>query len=80
MKADHLIEMANQIGLFFDSLPDREEALTGIADHIRRFWEPRMRRTLLAELDRGAQQAGLTEIVFAALTKHRDSLMPAAAA
>ncbi len=80
MKADHLIEMANQIGLFFDSLPDREEALTGIADHIRRFWEPRMRRVLLAELDGGAAQAGFSEIVYAALTKHRESLTPAAVA
>ncbi|WP_322015935.1 formate dehydrogenase subunit delta [Paraburkholderia sp. J12] len=80
MKADHLIEMANQIGMFFDSLPDREEALTGIADHIRRFWEPRMRRVLLAELDSGAVQAGFSEIVYAALTKHRESLTPAAAA
>ncbi|CAB3787021.1 hypothetical protein LMG28688_02393 [Paraburkholderia caffeinitolerans] len=85
MKADNLIEMANQIGSFFDSLPDREEALTGIAEHIRKFWEPRMRRTLLAALDApasngDAQQAGFTEIVFAALTQHRDSLTPAAAA
>ncbi|MDR3101286.1 MAG: formate dehydrogenase subunit delta [Paraburkholderia sp.] len=85
MKADNLIEMANQIGMFFDSLPDREEALTGIADHIRKFWEPRMRRTLLTALDGTAahadvQQGGFTEIVLAALTKHRDSLVPAAAA
>ncbi|CAM2179192.1 formate dehydrogenase subunit delta [Paraburkholderia sacchari] len=85
MKADHLIEMANQIGSFFDSLPDREEALTGIAEHIRKFWEPRMRRTLLAALDStaaeaGAGQAGFTEIVAAALKRHRDSLTPAAAA
>ncbi|NLP62358.1 formate dehydrogenase subunit delta [Paraburkholderia sacchari] len=84
MKADHLIEMANQIGSFFDSLPDREEALTGIAEHIRKFWEPRMRRTLLAALDgagadAGAEQAGFTEIVAAALKRHRDSLTPAAA-
>ena len=80
MKADNLIEMANQIGMFFDSLPDREEALTGIAEHIRKFWEPRMRRTLLAVLDGNAQEAGFTEIVLAALTKHRDSLVPATAA
>jgi len=79
MKADHLIEMANQIGMFFDSLPDREEALTGIAEHIRKFWEPRMRRTLLAALDGGGEQAGFTEIVLASLTKHREALTPAAA-
>ena len=79
MKADHLIEMANQIGMFFDSLPDREEALTGIAEHIRKFWEPRMRRTLLAALDGEGEQAGFTEIVRASLTKHREALVPAAA-
>jgi formate dehydrogenase subunit delta len=79
MKADHLIEMANQIGMFFDSLPDREEALTGIAEHIRKFWEPRMRRTLLAALDDHAEEAGFSEIVVAALTKYRETLMPAAA-
>ena len=79
MKADHLIDMANQIGMFFESLPDREEALTGIAEHIRKFWEPRMRRTLLAALDGEGENAGFTEIVLAALTKHREALMPAAA-
>lgn len=79
MKADHLIEMANQIGMFFDSLPDREEALTGIAEHIRKFWEPRMRRTLLAALDGEGEQAGFTEIVLASLTKHREALVPAVA-
>ena len=80
MKADNLIEMANQIGMFFDSLPDRDEALTGIAEHIRKFWEPRMRRTLLSALDGNAEEAGFTEIVLAALTKYRDSLTPAATA
>ena len=80
MKADHLIEMANQIGMFFDSLPDREEALTGIAEHIRKFWEPRMRRTLLAALDGNAKEAGFSEIVVDALTKYREKLEPAAAA
>lgn len=80
MKADNLIEMANQIGMFFDSLPDRDEALTGIAEHIRKFWEPRMRRTLLNALDGDAEEAGFTEIVLAALTKYRDSLAPAATA
>jgi formate dehydrogenase subunit delta len=80
MKADHLIDMANQIGMFFDSLPDRDEALFDIAEHIRRFWEPRMRRVLLAELDSRGEAAGFTEIVFAALVKYRESLTPAVAA
>ncbi|WP_321792688.1 formate dehydrogenase subunit delta [Burkholderia pyrrocinia] len=81
MNNDHLIDMANQIGAFFDSMPDRDEALTGIAEHIRRFWEPRMRRALLAALDdpsgEGAQRAA--PIVRDAIAAHRASLAPAAA-
>ena len=80
MNQHHLIEMANQIGGFFESLPDRDEALFDIAEHIRKFWEPRMRRTILAALDSGeAHESGLSEIVEAALRKHRDALTPAEA-
>lgn len=81
MDEQNLIEMANRIGEFFDSMPDREEALAGVADHIRRFWEPRMRRALLAALDRpdaGGAQA-ISPIVKEALLVHRDTLTPTAA-
>ncbi|HEY1611075.1 MAG TPA: formate dehydrogenase subunit delta [Paraburkholderia sp.] len=81
MNLHHLIEMANQIGEFFESLPDRDEALFDIAEHIRKFWEPRMRRTLLAALDNGtAREEGLSEIAETALKRHRESLTPAEAA
>jgi formate dehydrogenase subunit delta len=78
MDEQNLIDMANRIGDFFDSMPDRDEALTGIADHIRRFWEPRMRRTLLTALDEGRGQA-LSAIVTEAIALHRDELTPKAA-
>ncbi|MFA5487846.1 MAG: formate dehydrogenase subunit delta [Candidimonas sp.] len=45
-----LIDMANRIGAFFESLPDREEGLRGVATHIRNFWDPRMRADLLGFL------------------------------
>lgn len=81
MDNQNLIDMANRIGDFFDSMPDRDEALDGIADHIRRFWEPRMRRALLSTLDTpddgGIEMSG---IVREALLKHRESLTPAASA
>ncbi|WP_295960870.1 formate dehydrogenase subunit delta [Rhodoferax sp.] len=76
MKADNLIRMANQIGEFFETMPEREEALDDIATHIRKFWEPRMRRALLAALDTDEAQ-GMREIVLAALRKHRADLQPA---
>ena len=79
MDQHHLIDMANQIGAFFDSLPDRDEALDDIASHIRRFWEPRMRRALFVALDEPGAEHRFSEIVYAAVTKHRASLTPAAA-
>jgi formate dehydrogenase subunit delta len=32
-------------------VPDRKRAMGDIADHIRKFWEPRMRRQILEYLD-----------------------------
>ncbi|MGO4808998.1 formate dehydrogenase subunit delta [Cupriavidus sp. 2MCAB6] len=73
MNSDNLVKMANQIGTFFEAMPDREEAVADIASHIKRFWEPRMRRALLARMDSG-EDAGLDEIVLLAVTRHRGVL------
>ncbi|KJK25103.1 formate dehydrogenase [Burkholderiaceae bacterium 16] len=73
MNSDNLVKMANQIGTFFEAMPDREEAVADIASHIKRFWEPRMRRALLARMDSGGD-AGLDEIVLLAVTRHRGVL------
>ena len=78
MDTHNLIVMANRIGDFFVAQPDRDEALAGIAEHLRKFWEPRMRSEILSVL--GTDTATeLDEIVAAALTKHRAQLQPAAA-
>ena len=68
-----LVHMANRIGEFFQAMPDREEALQGVATHIRKFWDPRMRRQLLAYVDQ-AQGKGLSELVLSALHAHRSTL------
>ncbi|WP_454720258.1 MULTISPECIES: formate dehydrogenase subunit delta [Cupriavidus] len=73
MNTDNLVKMANQIGTFFSAMPDREEALTDIASHIKRFWDPRMRRALLAQVD-GGQADGLDDIVRQAVMRHRGLL------
>ena len=52
MSADRLIYMANQIGKFFQS-QGHDKAVAGIAEHIKKFWDPRMRRGLFAHLDAG---------------------------
>jgi formate dehydrogenase subunit delta len=56
MSLDKLVYMANQIGKFFDS-QGREQAAAGTADHIRKFWDPRMRAEIVAHLRAGG--AGL---------------------
>jgi len=73
MHIDSLIRMANQIGVFFEAMPDRAEALDGIVQHLTRFWNPRMRRELLAHVDGGAG-AGLKSIVADAISRHRGEL------
>lgn len=50
MNPTNLIRMANQIGAFFEAMPEREQAVQDVAAHIRRSWEPRMREAFLAHL------------------------------
>lgn len=60
MSAERLVQMANDIGHFFKSEPLREDAVAGIADHIKRFWTPRMRAQIAEHLSKGG--AGLEEL------------------
>ena len=68
MSPDKLVYMANQIGKFFTSQgPDK--AAAGIAEHIAKFWDPRMRAAIFAYLDAGG--AGLDPPVRAAIDRLR---------
>jgi formate dehydrogenase subunit delta len=60
--------MANQIGKFFQS-QGPEKAVAGTAEHIRKFWDPRMRNAIFAHLDAGG--AGLDPNVREAINKLR---------
>ena len=66
----HLVQMANSIGDFFSAMPDEAEARRDLAAHIRRFWEPRMRRSIFEHIDQ-RQGDGLQAIVLLALQEHR---------
>ncbi|WP_267555310.1 formate dehydrogenase subunit delta [Rhizobium rhizogenes] len=67
--ATKLIYMANQIATFFKTQP-ASEAVQGVATHINKFWEPRMRRQLFEIIDQG--DSGLSPLVLeAALLIHR---------
>ena len=67
MDNSNLIKMANNIGAFFKSEPDRELAIQGVEQHIRNSWEPRMRKQIIEYLDNGG--ADLMDIVAEAVKK-----------
>jgi formate dehydrogenase subunit delta len=75
MSLDKLIYMANQIGKFFTS-QGPEKAATGTADHIKKFWDPRMRAAIFAHLEAGG--AGLDPVVRAALERLEEAKSGAA--
>jgi formate dehydrogenase subunit delta len=52
MSPDKLVCMANQIGTFVAS-QGADEAIAGTADHIKKFWDPRMRAAIFAHLEAG---------------------------
>ena len=54
MSPDRLVYMANQIGKFFES-QRANEVVPGIANHIRKFWDPRMRTAIFAYMDAGGE-------------------------
>jgi formate dehydrogenase subunit delta len=74
MDIRNLIHMANQIGTFFEAMPDREEALLGITGHLHNFWEPRMRSQLLGYMDT-ENGKDLRPIVVSAIRAHREKLL-----
>ena len=75
MEPEKLVKMANQIASFFEAEPDRKVALDGIASHLKRFWDPRMRRELLRFVDEHAGE-GLSESALAAIHENRTQLTP----
>jgi formate dehydrogenase subunit delta len=52
MSPDKHVYMANQIGRFFAHQPD-EKAVANIADHLVKFWDPRMRAAILSYVNDG---------------------------
>ncbi len=55
-----MVHMANQIALFFASYP-KEEAVASIANHLKMYWEPRMRRQIIEYVASGGE--GLNDLV-----------------
>jgi formate dehydrogenase subunit delta len=45
-----MAEMVNDIASFFAAEPERSVAVDGVCNHLRKFWEPRMRHQIIAYL------------------------------
>ncbi|MEY8875573.1 MAG: formate dehydrogenase subunit delta [Leptothrix sp. (in: b-proteobacteria)] len=73
-----LVRNANKIGEYFGAFPDREDQINGIANHIRKFWEPRMRRQLYEHVDGAPSSIEMIEIVRETVTARRAELEPKA--
>jgi len=70
MSPDKLVYMANQIGKFF-AHQGEEKAIAGIADHLAKFWDPRMRSAILAHLAAGG--AGLDPLALKAVESLKET-------
>lgn len=52
--SEKIVRMANQIGQFFVS-QSQDGAASAIADHMRKFWDPRMRSQIIAHWQAGGE-------------------------
>jgi len=75
MNAEHLVQMANQIAQYHEAFPDHAEAVDGVAGHIRKFWEPRMRAAIYEYLDATGGK-GLHPLAREALTSKAAEVRP----
>jgi len=61
MDIEHMVKMVNEISTFFEG--DNgvgEKAANEVANHLRRFWDPRMRKQIIEHFNHGA--AGLEDV------------------
>lgn len=72
MKIQHLVKMANQIGQFFEFEPDRHQAVNDVAIHLKRSWDPRMRKAIVGHVENGGE--GLLPIVVKAIQENQQLL------
>ena len=65
MNPAQLSKMVNDIAAFFASESGEEQAVIDVAGHMQRFWDPRMRREIVAHYARGGE--GLSELSMKAV-------------
>jgi formate dehydrogenase subunit delta len=67
MNVENLVKMANQIADYFRSEPDHEAAIASVESHIKRFWDPRMRKAIVEHVGGGGE--GLGDLAKAAIQR-----------
>ena len=67
MDVQRLVTMANDISSFFGSDPDKDAAVEQVANHLKKFWEPRMREQIRRYVGEGG--AGLSAIALQAVKR-----------
>ncbi len=70
MEIARLVHKANQIADYFKAYPE-DEAIAAVANHLRQFWDPRMRAELAVPLEAGGE--GLEPISRAAALRLRQT-------
>ena len=66
---EHLVTMANQIGDFFAPMKDHSKSQEEIIAHLKRTWDPRMRKALVEHVqDHNGE--GLNQVVLDAVRTH----------
>jgi len=71
MSPEKLVYMANQIGRFFAHQPE-EQTIANTADHLKKFWDPRMRNAIIAYVEAGGE--GLQPLVLKAVLSLREKV------
>jgi formate dehydrogenase subunit delta len=66
MNIDLLIKMTNEISTFFAGAAEPGQAARDVANHLSRYWEPRMRAQMIGYLEQ-RQGAGLSDLAKSAV-------------
>lgn len=75
MNVNKLVRMANQIADNFAYGADDAKAAAGVADHLRRFWTPDMRKLIVEHVNGGG--AGLNKVAALAVARLAEEKAPA---
>ena len=73
MDINNLVTMLNQMGDFFEAMPDRKQAKLDLITHVKKFWEPRMKKSIIEEVN---NDIGLSPFVKEALVENIDKIKP----